>query len=501
MTIKYFTVLLTIFSLSFVNNAISQHFKRGVCGVHSHHMDEMEKLYPNDEKGVQNFDRNATIHVPIQFHLVANDAGTGRIPPAFVLKQLCKLNEDFASSNMRFYLHNTFLHINDTDIYNEPGSNANAIQSKKVAKAINIFITDKANSDGALGTVLGFYSPQGDYVVLTKQEAIGLTNTLSHEVGHFFSLRHTFNGWERDPWNETKHGDTIQFRFTLDGNEIELMNKNNCTTAGDLLCDTPPDYNFGFTSNGCNFSYEVWDFNKEKISTQKNNQMSYFSNCPDFMFTPNQITRMVTNYNSTSRNYLKNNPLPGLDTVVGPPVLIKPSQGEQLNVFDGVLFDWEDVPNATHYVFEVKNPSTTEHFVVDKSEYYATNLKKNLQHTYTVTPFSFGSTCALSKSITFRTGSQSVTSVSDEVSLLKMVLFPNPSEKGQVVNLQFETPYAMDIAFTLMDVRGRVLQQDKQNFAQGKMNYLLGNEELSSGIYILNVQSEAETKSYKIYIY
>ncbi|MBK8548550.1 MAG: hypothetical protein IPL63_14665 [Saprospiraceae bacterium] len=128
------------------------------------------------------------------------------------------------------------------------------------------------------------------------------------------------------------------------------MNKNNCTTAGDLLCDTPPDYNFGNLNAGCTFTQDIWDFNKEKIIPQKENQMGYFSFCPDFIFTPNQITRMVNNYNSSPRNFLKNNPLPNLDTIVGPPVLLKPSQGEQLNVFDGVLFDWEDVPNAGHYV-------------------------------------------------------------------------------------------------------------------------------------------------------
>ncbi len=402
---------------------------------------------------------------------------------------------------MRFYLHNNFLHVNNSGVYSEPQSNDNSLRSRKVAKAVNIFITDKATPQGDLGTILGYYNPGGDYVVLIKSEAIGLTNTLSHEVGHFFSLRHTFNGWENDPWNAAKYGDTIQSRFTSSGAEIEFMNRNNCTTGGDLLCDTPPDYNFGNLNAGCTFTQDIWDFNKEKIIPQKENQMGYFSFCPDFIFTPNQITRMVNNYNSSPRNFLKNNPLPNLDTIVGPPVLLKPSQGEQLNVFDGVLFDWEDVPNATHYVIEIKNPSTTEHLIVDKSEYYATNLRKNLQHTYTVTPFSFGSFCAVSKSVTFKTGSQSVTSVSDEESLLKMVLYPNPVERGQIINLQFETPYSMDIDFSLTDIQGRLLKRHSENFAQGKMNYSLESDRLASGIYMLKIQSEKETKSYKILIH
>ncbi|MBK9043496.1 MAG: hypothetical protein IPN97_09970 [Saprospiraceae bacterium] len=47
------------------------------------------------------------------------------------------------------------------------------------------------------------------------------------------------------------------------------MNKNNCTTGGDLLCDTPPDYNFGNLNAGCTFTQDIWDFNKEKIIPQK----------------------------------------------------------------------------------------------------------------------------------------------------------------------------------------------------------------------------------------
>ncbi|MEZ4948184.1 MAG: hypothetical protein R2784_02135 [Saprospiraceae bacterium] len=36
------------------------------------------------------------------------------------------------------------------------------------------------------------------------------------------------------------------------GSPTELQDGSNCTTAGDKICDTPPDYNFGLINgNSC----------------------------------------------------------------------------------------------------------------------------------------------------------------------------------------------------------------------------------------------------------
>ncbi|MFZ1703191.1 MAG: zinc-dependent metalloprotease [Saprospiraceae bacterium] len=493
-------LLLLLLLGSFTTNTNAQHFMRGVCGVHAHDMELMEKLYPHDKMGIISGDRNATIHIPVQFHLVATNTGSGRIPPHIVLKQLCKLNHDFSNTPFRFYIYADFLHIDNSLIYNTPGTNANSVQQKKVSKALNIFITDKADVDGALGTVLGYYSPQGDYVVLTKAEAVKLSNTLSHEIGHFLSLRHTFHGWENDPWDKSRHSDTIKLRYTQSNNEIEFMNKTNCINAADQLCDTPPDYNFGFTSSGCNYTYDVWDYNQEKVITQKDNQMGYFSNCSEYQFTPNQSSRMMINYNSTVRNYLKNQPLPKLDTVVGPPTLISPNSGEQLNVFDGVLFDWEDVPNATHYVLEIRNLSANEYLIVTKSEYYATNLKKNLQYTYEVTPFSFGSFCATSSSATFKTGTLSTTSIDDINSKLKMAIYPNPVDRDNAITIQFETVESMEFNLQLLDMHGKQVYHEKLETSTGKQYHKINTKGSMSGIYFLQVDSNHTNQFFKVII-
>lgn len=494
------SLLLVLTGIIVFTSLQGQHFMPGFCGVHAEDMELMEKLYPNDYKDLATYDRSNLIHIPIQFHLVATNSGSGRIQPNIVLKQLCKLNSDFSNTNIRFYLYDIFRNIDNTAIYSTPASNGNAIQARKVSKALNVFITDKADPDGALGTVLGYYNPQGDYVVLTRGEAIKQSNTLSHEIGHFLSLRHTFHGWERDPWSKAKHGDTIKIRYTLDGDEIEFMNKSNCSTSADMLCDTPPDYNFGFTSNGCNYAYEVWDFNKEKVNPQKENQMSYFSNCAQFVFTPNQVTRMQQNYNSTARNYLKNNPLPNFDTITGPVNLLQPKAGEQLNVYDGVLFDWEDVPNATHYILEIRNLSSNEYLIVDKSEYYATNLRKNQQYTYEVTPFSFAHSCSGGTSATFKTGNLSVTSSEDVFGTMLPNIYPHPVQKGSAFAVHFNLTKSTDVLFEMCDRNGQLIYTEKARHDTGQNYQLLQPGSLPSGLYFLKLHTNSGTKAVKVLI-
>jgi len=495
--VLFFFLTLLIFS---VNNTNAQHFMRGVCGVHAHEMEMMDELYPNDGKGQEPADRNAIIHIPIQFHIVGTDAGTGRVPPHLVLRQLCILNRDFANTNFRFYLNDDFNYINSTAIYSSPSSNGNLIQARKVARAVNVFITDKADATGSLGTVLGYYSPQGDYVILTRNEVVKLTNTLSHEVGHFFNLRHTFHGWESDPWNLAKHNDTLQFRFTQSNFEIEYVSRTNCTTAADQLCDTPPDYNFGFTSNGCNYTYQVWDFNKERVIPQKENQMSYFSNCPEFVFTPNQGGRMTSNYNSSGRSFLRNNPLPNLDTIVGPVSIITPQNAEQLNVFDGVLIDWEDVPNATHYVLEIRYVSATEYLVLDKSEFYATQLRKNTNYIIEITPFSYGHFCATSTTRSFRTGSQSITASDDLVNGIKWSVYPNPVSLGMPVLLQTDQSESAHMTLSLTDAKGQIVKKTIQEVASGKQIVRLETDQITSGLYFLHAQTDKLSRTFKISI-
>jgi len=113
-----------------------------------------------------------------------------------------------------------------------------------------------------------------------------LSEQVAHHMGHLFGLRNTF-----------------------DPGTIELVDGSNCTTTGDLLCDTPADP-FGQTFisaadqllvdqmmldttliRGCEFVYEIRDPNGEYYQPDMGNIMSnYPCKCG---FTQDQYRLMV----------------------------------------------------------------------------------------------------------------------------------------------------------------------------------------------------------------
>ncbi|NQY10703.1 MAG: hypothetical protein HRT71_14480 [Flavobacteriales bacterium] len=102
---------------------------------------------------------------------------------------------------------------------------------------------------------------------------------LIHEMGHYFGLRHTFAG-----------------------NGIENVDGSNCTTAGDLICDTPADPFVKDDAqtdyhNNCIFdNVAKTDANGEYYSPYINNVMSYYNGCSPEEFTHGQYQRMADTY-------------------------------------------------------------------------------------------------------------------------------------------------------------------------------------------------------------
>lgn len=141
---------------------------------------------------------------------------------------------------------------------------------------INIYLVEVITS-GAAGYA---YFPGGaDMIVLVKSSADG---SITHEMGHFFGLFHTF---------ETSLG-------------AELANGSNCSTAGDLLCDTEadPDPSGQNVDATCNLTVFYRDTNGDPYDAPTDNIMSYYP-CA-CRFTVDQYNSMCSNY-VNNRFYLK----------------------------------------------------------------------------------------------------------------------------------------------------------------------------------------------------
>lgn len=208
-------------------------------------------------------------------HIVYDSLGKTDFMEADILEDLDSLNKNFAPICVSFEVCE-FRYI-DNFLYLEVDKDKQWQEMQvlyNLKNRINIYyVTDITNPIGAEGFA-GF----GQIADTTKSgivvKSVG-EKTLSHEMGHYFGLSHTF---------ETKFG-------------AELVNGSNCATAGDQICDTPADPNTA-AGGDCNFATMAKDANGQYYRPYTNNIMSYF---PDACmcnpgFTHDQYKKMAETY-------------------------------------------------------------------------------------------------------------------------------------------------------------------------------------------------------------
>lgn len=226
------------------------------------------------------FDRsrssNGTVYVPVQFHIVNKSDGTGGEKVRDVLANLCELNIAYQPMNVEFYLAGPIRYINQDLLYTNSFDNGMAnffMGLYKESGVVNVFIGNEITNGQSGGTTLGYYTPGLD-IIYCIQGAIGANaTTLTHEMGHFFSLNHTFYGWENSQYGTVMQNTVGRTpTITLSGIPVENFYRTggleNCQIAADGFCDTEPNYLFGFYGgtyntgpNNCDYAATAIDPN------------------------------------------------------------------------------------------------------------------------------------------------------------------------------------------------------------------------------------------------
>ncbi|MEZ0483777.1 GEVED domain-containing protein [Fibrella aquatica] len=231
----------------------------------------------------------ALTYVPIRPHIFRTSAGAGGI-------NLAKLNRIMAVTNSYYLLNgfgiqfyfagNTPDYIDNDSYYSvfNPDNEDIVVAGRDVPNAMNMYFVDSFSESGLGGYA---YFPANllkttrSFILNESNEADLGNRLLPHELGHNFNLYHTFQG--------------------STGNVPELVTRGvgaNCTTAGDLVCDTPADpYGRAGAStasvNGCQqYNGTATDPQGAQYTPSITNIMSYYFPCTHD-FTTGQYDRMA----------------------------------------------------------------------------------------------------------------------------------------------------------------------------------------------------------------
>ncbi len=456
---------------------------------------------------------NTVTYIPVTFHLVGKTNGSGRINEKLVLEQLCALNEDFEAVGFRFFLKDTkFNYVNNDVIYDRPyEAEGGVMQFAKDDESVNIWLVNNANQeDGSEGVTRGYYRAFFDWIVLDKSFVNKNSIGMPHEMAHFFSLAHPFLGWDSDPYDPGKHGDPAPVR-SPGGQLTELMDGSNCESAADRVCDTPPDYNFGFGSNNCAYSGGAKDPNGVLVNPDEANFVGYFLNCDrgDYHFTDQQMQLMQADYQTESnRDYLRKNATPPTTTEITElPQLLIPNNAGIVSNAGTIHLEWSAPVGATHYLLEISPVPTfsiqPQRFITEGNTFELDGNLVTLGRTYywRVLPFNAISTCMPpTDSRTFIVGE--TTAVEDIAELESFNILPNPALANQQLQITAEVTESFEAQAALFNTTGQLIKSLGQyNFIQGMNTFEMPTDNLAPGIYMLSLQSEKGRSIKRIVIY
>jgi hypothetical protein len=471
----------------------------------------------------------AIAYVPVWFHLVGKADGAGRVSMLKVLDMLCEWNRIYTANGveLQFYIKG-INNINNTALYNGPRNYDTdvTIRNNKKADGMNVFLVNNANEAAAPNsTILGYYLNSSNgvpydadwFVIINAQVSkIGAT-TIAHEAGHFFSLSHTFLGWESCPFQPTSAAPCAPATIScFDGSVYNVENAArtgttaNCATAGDGLCDTPPDYNLGYGYSGCNYIGLACDPKGVKIDPNETNLMGYFIGCEN-SFSPMQKTAMQNNYlNHAKRSNLRaGNILPSATAfTLAIPTLSSPIGGAATTLFNNFTLSWQTVANATGYVVEISKSST----FFDSRTFVATTNAININaslavgyftantlYYWRVKPYNSFAACAtVSSTQTFKTGLLNATH--DMVGISNFEVSPTPLSKNAVLQLFMTTETAFEANLKIYNIAGQLQKTEKRRFEAGFSSQDVSVSNLSNGLYILSIESEKGVLNKKIAI-
>lgn len=151
-------------------------------------------------------------------HVINRDNGTGGLTNAQIDNWLSLFCSDYLAHNISIRVIGR-ANLNNTTFFNgmTNANYSNLITTDTHNDAIDIYLLSPADTYARASGIPG--------IALAVGGSYQGTSVLSHEFGHCLGLFHTHSGRGCDDYT----------------NCAENINESNCSTCGDLICDTPAD--------------------------------------------------------------------------------------------------------------------------------------------------------------------------------------------------------------------------------------------------------------------
>lgn len=426
------------------------------CGTPSPNSTLLKQTFSRYENNINT--RNDIKYLPLSIHVIRNNDGTGGIRLWNVYSDACILNDNYRNTGIQFYIDSVYFK-NNTAYYDHDFSGGyTMIVTENIPNTINCYYVGNPAGN------CGYFFPGADGIVNNYSCMGAGSRTWAHEMGHFLSLPHTFYGWE---------GGGVP-------TEKENVSGSNCTTTGDFICDTKPDYIASrWTCNANGVSATVFtDMEGAQFQVDGSNYMSYSNDGCMSLFTPGQMDNMNANIDMDRVNLpITPSSLPSISDTA---ILIQPAPNGVINSAQtsGTYFEWSAVPGATHYLLQVSRWSAySEYFwdtvVTSTSVHWNRILTTNRKYYWKVKAVNYNDFCGNEAKSYYN--HSSITNVEDISSNDAQInIIPNPTSQSfriwssEIVNhIEIKNSEGKSVALIKTPELQNSLEVDTRQYAKG----------------------------------
>jgi hypothetical protein len=352
-----------------------------------------------------------TTCIPIKIWAFRDDNGMGGISYATLTEGLNYLNYYYLSAGIEFFYCGAPTYTNNSDYYDfdatapdDDTESEMVALSGEVFDAVNIYVVNSIVTSSGFNAAGYAYLPYSDNslynrIVMDQAYFTFFPNgTYAHEFGHYFSLVHTHQGTE----NGNMHSNAE--------NVARSGAQSNCSTKGDMLCDTEADprYSSGdFNFSTCTYTGTDTDVHGVVYTPPVDNIMSYFPDQCGGIFTAGQYTQiqqgLITRQGHTSYSF--NCTAPAIPLASGLTANINTNE-------NGIDLSWADnASTEMGYLIERSTTSSSTGFVPlldgftgpNGTSFVDSDIMSNTSYWYRVKP-SNGDCNSYSNVATYTTG-------------------------------------------------------------------------------------------------